>query len=139
MTASTNLELAAPRAIFLETPDWAAGLELQSKRATVLKRENVDCGFFTYIAVSSEVPNVGSPGTLYCINAARVHGIEHGLWFVLFADEGRIHMLEGYTFDPKSTALLDLFNLTFEISNEAIYYMSRPNASQFRKFLPRFA
>jgi hypothetical protein len=39
----------------------------------------------------------------------------HGLGFVLFMENGRLHLLEGYAVGPESTAALNLENLTFSI------------------------
>ena len=90
------------------------------ERATATKRENTGCGFFTTIAVSADGPQVNAPSVLGYETHARVLGLEHGLGFVLFMREGRMHLLEGYAWGPESTALLDLFGLTFEIFNAPI-------------------
>ena len=117
MGTFTSLELAALRAIFSETPDLTADLEQQMDRAAVTKRENTGAGFFTTIAVSDDAPQVNTHRILGHKTHARVHGLEHGLGFVLFMREGRMHLLEGYGYGPESTASLDLLDLTFEIFN----------------------
>jgi len=115
MTAFTELELAALLSIFSETPELQTGLERQLAAATVTVRENSGGGFFTTIAVPDDVPRVRGPKTLGYETHARVSGLEHGLGFVLFMQDGRLHLLEGYARGPESTALLDLAALTFDI------------------------
>ena len=116
----TDLELAALHSIFSETPELAADLERQMERATIVKRENTGGGFFTTIMVSTDALQVNAPRVLGYETHARIHGLKHGLGFVLFMEEGRMHLLEGYAWGSESTALLDLFDLTFEIFNQRI-------------------
>ena len=117
MTTFTQLEQAALHAIFAETPELAGDLERQFERARVKARENTGGGFFTTVAVPDDAPRVSSPKVLGYETHARVDGLEHGLGFVLFMQEGRLHILEGYARGPESTISLDLTNLAFEIFN----------------------
>ena len=89
MTAFTELELAALRSIFSETPELASALEGQLAVATVTERENSGGGFFTTIVVSDDAPRVSCPKVLGYETQARVTGLEHGLGFVLFMEDGR--------------------------------------------------
>lgn len=120
MTRFTEMETAALRAIFAETPAIALALETQLSRAVVTKRENSGGGFFTDIAVPDDVPLVDCPYTLGNATHARVEGLEHGLGFVLFMREGKLDQLEGHAWGPENTAPLDLTNLSFEIYHEPI-------------------
>jgi hypothetical protein len=124
MTTFTDLELAALHSIFSETPELAAGLERQLVVATVAKRENSGGGFFTTIAVADDVPRVSSPKVLGYETQARVAGLEHGLGFVLFMEDGRLHLLEGFAWGPESTTALDLPALNFEVYKQAIQRIS---------------
>lgn len=123
MNAFTNLELAALRSIFSETPDLAADLQQQMDRATVIKRENTGAGFLTTIGVPSDTPQVRTRKVLGYETYARIHGLEHGLGFVLFIREGRMHLLDGYSPGSESTVPLDFLDLTFEIFNAPIQYV----------------
>ena len=120
MNAFTKLELAALHSIFSETPELAADLERQLERAVVVTRENTGSGFFTTIAVPADIQQLDAPRVLGYETQARVHGLEHGLGFVLFMKDGRMHLLESHTWDSKSTASLDLFDLTFEVFKQRI-------------------
>ena len=121
MTAFTELEIAALRSIFSETPELTPALERQLAVATVTERENTGGGFFTTIAVDQNAPSVSVSGVLGYETQARVEGLEHGLGFVLFLKEGRLlGTLEGFTWGPESTASLDLASLKFEIYKQPV-------------------
>src|SRR5215212_1351484 len=113
MTDFTEMEMAALRAIFSETPELGPELNRQLQRATVTKRENTGGGFFTEIAVPDDAPKVECPSVLGYATHARVDGLEHGLGFVLFMEQGRLHLFEGYAWGPENTSPLDLNNLAF--------------------------
>jgi hypothetical protein len=115
MTAFTELELAALHSIFSETPDLTSALEQQLVAARVTERENSGGGFFTTIAVADDVPAVSGPKVLGYETLARVDGLEDGFGFVLFMENGRLHLLEAYANGPENTAPLDLETLKFEI------------------------
>ena len=120
MNTFTKLELATLHSIFSETPELVADLERQIERATVTKRENTSVGFFTTIMVAADAPQVMAPRVLGYQTQAYVHGLEHGFGFVLFMEEGRMHLLDGYAWAGEDTASLDLFGLTFEIFKKRI-------------------
>lgn len=120
MNEFTEMETAALRAIFAETPAVSSELQRQLRRATVTKRENTGGGFFTDIAVPEDVPRVECPKELGYATHARVEGLEHGLGFALVMEDGMLHLLEGYAWGPESTASLDLNNVSFEIYHQPI-------------------
>lgn len=123
MSSFTEMETAALRAIFAETPSLSPKLRHQLCRATVTKRENTGGGFFTDISVPEDAPSVGRHKVLGLATHARVEGLEHGLGFVLFLREGRLHQLEGFAWGPESTMPLDLNSLSFEIYKEPIRHL----------------
>jgi hypothetical protein len=123
-TAFTDLELAALHSIFSETPELQAQLERQLAAAAVTNRENSGAGFFTTIAVADDAPQVSSPRVLGYETQARAAGLEHGLGFILFMENGRLHLLEGFAWGPESTASLDLAALTFEVYKEPVQRLS---------------
>ena len=124
MTTFTELELAALHSIFSETPELASALERQLAGATVEERENTGAGFFTTISVAADAPKASSPKVLGYETQARVAGLEYGLGFVLFMEDGRLHLLEGYAWGPESTAGFDLTNLKFDVFKEPIQRIS---------------
>jgi hypothetical protein len=120
MTDFTAMETAALHAIFAETPALCMELQRQLRHAMVTKRENSGGGFFSEIAVSKDAPRVKCPNVLGYATHARVEGLEHGLGFVLFMKDGKLHLLEGYAWGAESTASLDLRSLSFEIFHQPI-------------------
>ena len=115
MMAFTELELAALRSIFSEKPELALQLERQLSIATVIKRENTGVGFFTTISLPPTADAIDMSEPTSGETHARISGLEHGMGFVLFFDEGRIGTLEGFTYGSESTTELDLSSLTFDI------------------------
>ena len=120
MTEFTDLEVAALRAIFLETPALAPALGRQLEASVVAERENSGGGFFTTMRVADDAPAVESPSVLGDCTHARISGLEHGFGFVLFMKGGRLHMLEGFAYGPESTHDLDLTALRFQIYNQPV-------------------
>jgi hypothetical protein len=114
MLGFTDLETAVLHAIFAETPEIQESLERQFSSARLLERENSGVGFFTTIAVPDDVPAVSTPSPLGQEVAANIVGLEHGMGFLLFMQDGRLHVLEGFTYDD-STSELDFEHMKFEV------------------------
>jgi hypothetical protein len=120
MLAFTPLELAALNSIFEETPELAAALRSQLAVATVTERTNSGGGFFTTIAVPQSAARVDSPGVLGEETGAWVAGLEHGLGFVLFMNDGRLDTLEGYAYG-ESTSALSLDDLAPDVFRSPVH------------------
>ena len=88
-------------------------LRAQLDRATVTSREFTGVGFFTELEVPEDVPRAplgervvfdGGPGEGV---GAEFEGLAHGAGFIVFIEQGRLKMLEGFTYDepwpPEST------------------------------------
>ncbi|WP_375403813.1 hypothetical protein [uncultured Sphingomonas sp.] len=120
----TEMETWALQAIFDETPALSLKLRHQLCCATVTKRKNTGGGFFTSIVLPKDTPQVECPRVLGYATHARVEGLEHGLGFVLFMEDGRLHLLEGFAWGPESTVSLDLNSLSFEIFNERTRHLN---------------
>jgi hypothetical protein len=118
MLGFTKLEEAALHAIFAETPELVPMLEQQLERASVIRRENTGGGFFTTIVTAEDSVQVNASRVLGNETYARVEGLSYGLGFVLFMENGRLHLLEGYELGGESTAWLDLEECAFVISKE---------------------
>jgi hypothetical protein len=120
MSAFTDLEVAALRGIFLETPELAPALERQLELAEVSERKNTGGGFLTTIKVADIAPAVDCPSVLGYATHARISGLEHGFGFVLFIGAGTLQMLDGFAWGSESTHDLDLTALQFEIYNQPV-------------------
>ena len=86
----TDLERAALHSLFAEEPELAPHLESQLSVATVTSRENTGVGFFTTISVPPTAVGIDRREPLSGKTHARIPGVESGLGFVLFLNEGRI-------------------------------------------------
>jgi hypothetical protein len=114
MSNFTELESAVLHAIFSETPEIRDALERQFEAAAVVDRENTGVGFFTTIAVRADVPRVSSPSPLGREVGAKVDGLDHGMGFILFMEEGHMQTLEGFTYTD-STTELNFEELNFDV------------------------
>lgn len=75
-------------------------LRAQLVKCEVSKREFSGVGFFTSLAVPPDVPSAPVSKRL---DLGDVHvsmdGVAHGVGLVLFVEEGRLAVLEGFTYD----------------------------------------
>ena len=110
MEVLSPLEQAVLDAIALQVPEVADALAGQQGQVRVSARENTGAGFYTTLDVShhSPIKDVASPlGDV----GATVVGLEHGMGFLLWLQEGRIHLLEGYSYE--STSGIDFEQVAF--------------------------
>lgn len=115
----TDLEKAVMHAIFAEMPENQDALERQLDQATVVQRENSGVGFFTTIAVPDDVAPVRIPSPLSTDICANVAGVERGMGFLVFIEDGRLETIEGFSYEA-STADLDLECLEFEVTKTPV-------------------
>ncbi|GAB5486520.1 MAG: hypothetical protein Pars2KO_00900 [Parasphingorhabdus sp.] len=113
----TKFERHALCAIFSETPEFASVLGQQLENASVVNRENTGGGFYTTVSIPIEIPSIKGPRLLSEETYAQVEGLEHGIGFVLFLENGYLHILEGYALAPEDTSSLDFSDLNFTILN----------------------
>ena len=76
--------------------------ELRSQLAASLvsRREHSGVGFFTHFDVPPSVPSLGLKRRVVLGDVhGRLRAVEHGVGFLLFIDDGRLAMLEGFTYD----------------------------------------
>jgi hypothetical protein len=87
-----------------------ATLREQSKHGRVANRTHSGVGFFCEFELSSDAPLVRGNFHIGDVHAD-LKGLAHGVGLVLFIREGRLSMLEGYTYDepwPKNIASFTL-------------------------------
>ena|SRR5437764_588885 len=100
MTELTALESAVIDVLLPDDLPEAAILREQLRSARVSSREMTGVGFFTEFTLSGDAPVLPENRSLHLGNvAATCPDVEHGMGFVLFVREGKITMLEGYTYD----------------------------------------
>ncbi|MDR6291428.1 hypothetical protein E9232_003962 [Inquilinus ginsengisoli] len=111
MNSLSELEQAVLRAIARQEPSIAEAIALQQDGMRILTRENTGAGFYATFEVLSGPPIIGAASPLGDVEAA-VQGLAHGMGFLLWLKDGRLHQLEGYSYD-ESTSGLDFEHLNF--------------------------
>ena len=89
------------------------GLREQMAVAQVTQFENTGAGFFSTVAVSPEAPRITDKSPLDAATGS-VAGIEHGMGFLVFLENGHVALIEGYTYDD-STVSLDFETVAFDV------------------------
>ena len=57
-------------------------------------------GFFTFFTIPPEVPRLDVKGRrVFSDVGAELEGVEHGVGFLLFVQDGQLDNLEGFTYD----------------------------------------
>lgn len=90
-------------------------LQRQLQGISVESREFTGVGFYTGLVVRPSAPPApldvpkGTLGDVY----AEIDGVEHGAGFLLFIKAGRLHLLEGFTYDEPWPEVVDGFRLTY--------------------------
>ena len=86
--------------------DVRVALRAQAARACLASREYTGAGFHCSFEVPAEVPRVSAPSGFEL-------GLEHGAGFLLFVRDGRMTMLEGYSYEEPWPADVRDFKLTY--------------------------
>jgi len=110
----TTLERAVLAAICDTYSADRAALEAQLSTATLLSRENTGAGFFTRFAVERASSAAIGGIRLRDGPATKIDGLEHGMGFILWLEEGYAECLEGYSY-AESTSGIVLEAAGFEI------------------------
>jgi len=110
----TALERAVLAAICDMYPEDRAALEAQLSTATLLSRENTGAGFYTRFAVDHASNTAMGGMRLRNGPEAKIHGLEHGMGFILWLKEGYADCLEGYCYADSTTGIV-LEATSFEI------------------------
>lgn len=110
----TPLERAVLKAIYEMYSEDRPALEVQLLTATVRGRENTGAGFFTTFDVERASSTAIGGERLRNGPEAKIDGLQHGMGFILWLEEGYANCLEGYA-SADSTAGVDLERTGFEI------------------------
>ena len=114
----TPLERAVLAAICEKYPSDRSALEAQLATARVRNRENTGHGFFTKVDVKKTPDTALPPPRLRDgPQLVSVHGLKHGMGFILWLTDGFASSLEGYAY-ADSTVELDLETAEFTLSTE---------------------
>ncbi len=107
------LECAVLEAIARQVPDHTDALSRQLTQARVVARKNTGVGFYTTIDISSDGRICGITSPIGDVGTTVDH-LQHGMGFLLWLKEGRMHELEGYSYAGESTSDLDFEHVHFE-------------------------
>ncbi len=110
---------ALERAVFSEIcrmhPADKHILEVQLSAARFRSRENTGAGFYTYFTVDHAAGALlGSERKRDGPYEVEVEGVEHGMGFILWLEEGYANCLEGYC-NVGSTEKIDFENVKFKL------------------------
>jgi hypothetical protein len=82
-----------------------AALEAQLSTAIVLSRENTGAGSYTRFSVErSSLAAIGGERLRHG-PSARIEGLEHGMGFILWLEEGYADCLEAYSYEESTTGI----------------------------------
>jgi len=109
----TPLERAVLSNICEMHPEDQIALEAQLSTATLASRENTGGGFFTNFEVDRISNTVVEGERLRNGPAAKIVGLEHGMGFILWLEEGYAKCLEGYSYESTTAIVFDV--VAFEI------------------------
>lgn len=90
-----------------------SSLRAQLLVTSVESRQLTGVGFFADLTVAEAAPIVNGDAELADVHAA-IAGVQGGLGFVLFIRNGRLSLLEGYTFGEPWPASVDGFVLSYQ-------------------------
>ena len=89
-------------------------LRRQVAAARCVLRESSGTGFYCTFEIPSDAPAVvGAPDFEIGDVDATLEGLRHGAGFLLFVRDGRINMLEGYSYDEEWPEEVGAFALSY--------------------------
>lgn len=110
----TTLETAVLNALLAGNHPVLATMREQLKHASVKSRDYTGVGFYTEFSVPTEVERASALERLVFGDVhATVPGLEAGVGFVLYIEQGLLHVLEGYTFDEPWPQEVQSFSLAY--------------------------
>jgi len=86
----------------------------QAETACVTEFENTGAGFFSTISVGAHPPLLTAASPLDG-GRGSVDGIEFGMGFLIFHENGRVTLIEGYSFGDDSTVDIDFEAVSFDL------------------------
>ena len=100
MISLTLFERDVMERLLADPREPIATLRKQYAAAVVTKRELTGAGFFLYFQVPENIERVpNSPSMKFGDVTAAIDGLKFGAGFVLYVKDGRLDMLEGYSYE----------------------------------------
>lgn len=114
MRALWPIERAVLDATSQDYPTLADILRQQIETAQVSAFENTGVGFFSTVSVPADVPRLPDKSPLDAAHGS-VNGVEDGMGFLVFLEDGRLSLIEGYCQAIISTVGIDFETVTFNL------------------------
>lgn len=111
MSTLSSLESQVLEVAFAGEGAALAALREQATDCEVISREHSGVGFFAQVAVADDRARLSGSATIGGI-FAEIEGLTNGAGFVVFVESGRIHSIEGFTYDepwPAQARIVRLF------------------------------
>lgn len=87
-------------------------LREQARVARLVSRESTGVGIFLNFEVPTSAPSLSERDFAFGDVFAEIEGLRHGAGFVLFVTDGRLSMLEGYSYAEPWPASVTNFKLS---------------------------
>jgi hypothetical protein len=115
------LEQAVLDKLLAGDPPALATLRAQAEKARLFGRELSGVGFFCSFEVPPEAPRLEGLVDFQIDDVdAFVHGLAHGAGFVLFIRDGRLDMLEGFSYGEPWPEEVKQFTLTYQCESREL-------------------
>ena len=88
-------------------------LQKQLKLSSVRNREKTGVGFYLYLEVPEKSPYMPSVDLKLGDVIADIAELEYGAGFLLYVSDGRLHMLEGYSYDEPWPDSISKYNVKY--------------------------
>jgi hypothetical protein len=90
-------------------------LRHQLSQCVVKSREQTGVGFYTELMIPEDAPSLNGVSAVFGDVAADIVGLQNGAGFLLYLKDGRIKMLEGYSYDEPWPLLIQSFVLKYSV------------------------
>ncbi|MDP1626565.1 hypothetical protein [Parvibaculum sp.] len=115
MEGLNNFENAVLTKLLAGDHPLLIALRSQAERAQLSSRDYTGAGFFCVFTVPSDVtPLARHLDFEFGDVNAQIAGLKHGAGFVVFVRDGRLDMLEGYSYDEPWPEVIGDFELSYK-------------------------
>jgi hypothetical protein len=115
MATLNDVETAALHAIAANYPDFEPQIASMFESCVVTKRENTGGGFFTTLALQTQVFSPIGLRSPLGDGWLSIKGLRFGICCLVFLTEGFPTLLEGYAVGPEDTSEIDFGTVAFKV------------------------
>lgn len=113
MTELNPLERAVLTKLLAGDAPALIALRRQLDIATVASRQLTGAGFYTTFELPHDVPLAPIRRARFGDVEAEIAGLKHGAGFLVYVDDGKLDMLEGYSYDEPWPNSVQSFELRY--------------------------